>query len=63
MTGLLKWMRNHSFETYLIALFLVTAPPTLLYFAARSGLEWLIYILLGLVVLGNLIVLSVRGNG
>ena len=63
MSGLLKWMREHIFETYLIALILMAAPPIPLYFAARSGADVLVGILLGVVVLGNLIVLLVRGSG
>jgi hypothetical protein len=60
MTGLIKWLRDHVFETHLIALLLMALPPAAMVFAARSGATGLVWALLGLVVLGNLLVLSVR---
>jgi hypothetical protein len=60
MSGLLKWLQEHVFEAYLIALFLMVVPPIAMYLAAQRGADGWIWALLSLVVLGNLLVLSVR---
>ena len=60
MKSRLKWLQEHSFEANLLALLLMAVPPILLYFVARQGALGWIYALLGLVVLGNILVLFVR---
>lgn len=60
MRKLLKWLQENSFEAHLVALLLMAVPPILLYFAARQGALGWIYALLGLVVLGNILVLFLR---
>jgi hypothetical protein len=60
MKKLAKWLQEHTFEANLLALLLMAVPPVLLYFAARQGALGWIYALLGLVVLGNILVLFLR---
>lgn len=60
MSGWIKWLRAHKFEAHLIVFALLIVPPVPLYFAARYGALGWIWALLGLVILGNLLVLFVR---
>jgi hypothetical protein len=60
MRNLAKWLKENTFETHLLAFFLMTLPSILLYFAARQGSLGWIFAWLGLVVLGNILVLFGR---
>jgi len=60
MNSLIRWLRSHTFEAYLIALALMALPPVAMYYAARGGNSGLVLALLGLVVLGNLLVVFIR---
>jgi hypothetical protein len=60
MNSLIRWLRSHTFESHLVALGLMALPPVAMYYAARGGNIALVIALLGLVVLGNLLVLFVR---
>jgi hypothetical protein len=60
MKSLIRWLRSHTFESYLIALALMALPPIAMVYAARGGNNALVLALLGFVVLGNLLVLFVR---
>lgn len=60
MAGFLKWLRANKFNAHLIVFALLFVPPIPLYFAARYGAVGWIWALLGLVILGNLLVLFVR---
>ena len=60
MKSPLIWLRTHKFETHLIAFLLMVLPPAPMYWAARGGeINWILA-LLGLVILGNLLVLTVK---
>jgi hypothetical protein len=60
MKRLIRWLRSHTFEAYLVALGLMALPPVAMYYAARGGNNGLVVAFLGLVILGNLLVLFVR---
>ncbi len=60
MSGFFKWLRANKFNAHLIVLALLFIPPIPLYFAAQSGAVGWIWALLGLVILGNVLVLFVR---
>lgn len=60
LEALRRWLRAHSFGAYLTAFLLMSVPPVPLYFAARAGAgEW-VWPLLGLVILGNGLVLLLK---
>lgn len=56
----LNWLRTHKFEAHVIAFLLMIAPPIPMYLAARQGATAWIWPLLGLIVLGNLLVLVLK---
>jgi hypothetical protein len=59
-SGVKKWLLDNTFKVHLAAFLLMTIAGALLYWAAISqSVEW-IWILLGLVVTGNVLVLLVR---
>jgi hypothetical protein len=53
-----KWLAEHQFEAYAMALLLMLLPPVLLYYAAGAG-PARIWALIGVVVLGNLLVVAI----
>jgi hypothetical protein len=59
MQKLLTWLREHSLRGYTIALLVMALAPIGLFFAAQAGATGWIWVLLGLVVLGNLLVLAI----
>jgi len=60
MPYLVNWLNNHKFAVYASAFFLIILPPIPLYFAAQQGAIVWIWVLMAVVVLGNLLVLSIR---
>lgn len=54
------WLREHKFEAHLIAFLLMILPPIPMYFAAQTGAEVWIYILITPVILGNLLELWLK---
>jgi len=60
MSGLSQWLKKHIYEVHLLAFLLMVLSPILLYFSARQGINALTWVLIGIVVSGNLIVLWVR---
>jgi hypothetical protein len=55
-----KWLQNNTFKIHLAAFLLMIVPGALLYTAgAAQAVEW-VWILLGLVAAGNILVLLVR---
>ena len=55
-----NWLRNKTFKVHLAAFLLMIVPGALLYLAGiRQDVVW-IWVLLGLVVTGNVLVLLVR---
>jgi hypothetical protein len=59
MQKLLTWLRDHTLRSYAIALLMMALAPVGLFFAAQAGASGWILFLLGLVVLGNLLVLAI----
>lgn len=59
MDSIVKKLRAHKFETHLAAIFFMAVPPVLLYFVAERGALGWIWILLSLVILGNILALLV----
>ena len=53
----IQWLRRHTFETHLIAFLVMVIPTIGLYFAAQRNLTPFIWILIGIVIIGNLLVL------
>lgn len=60
MVRFFNYLRNHKFESYSIAFLLMMIPPIPMYYAAQGNQTALIYLLLGFVILGNLLVLIVK---
>ncbi len=60
LPALRRWLGEHSFGAYLTAFLLMSVPPLPLYFAARAGASEWIWLLLGLVILGNGLVLLLK---
>ena len=54
---MLKWLNKDIFKIHLLAFVLMVLPAVLLYFAAQRSADFWIWLLLGLVVLGNLLAL------
>lgn len=54
------WLTKHSFEAYSLVFLLITLPASGLYLAARGGVEVVIWLLLGLIAVGNLLVLFIK---
>jgi len=52
-------LREHKFKLHLTALLLMLIPPIPMYFAAQNGATVLIWLLIGVVILGNLLVILV----
>jgi hypothetical protein len=59
MNNLRKWLDQRKFPVHLAAFLLIALPSIGLYFAAGQGELLAIYALLGLIVLGNLLAMSV----
>jgi len=53
-------LRAHPFKVHAVAFLLMVLPPIPLYYAAINGNTLAMYLLLGIVVLGNILVLLVR---
>ena len=52
-------LKDNKFQFHLAALLLMLIPPIPMYFAAQAGAVGLIWLLLAIVVLGNLLVILV----
>lgn len=52
-------LRKNKFQLHLIALLLMLIPPIPLYFAAQRGASGLIWVLIGIVILGNLLAILI----
>ncbi len=59
MDKLIDNLRDNKFKLHLMALLLMLIPPIPLYFAAEKGAVGWIWFLIGIVILGNLIVIVV----
>lgn len=56
---MIKRLRAHKFEFHLVVILLMAIPPLPLYFAAQQDALGWIWVLLSLVVLGNILALLV----
>ena len=56
---ILNYLRSHKFETYLAAFLLIIIPPMAMYTAATNDNEFIFWISLVIVILGNLLALLV----
>jgi hypothetical protein len=52
-------LHEHKFKLHLTALLLMLIPPIPMYFAAQNGGSVLIWFLIGIVIIGNLLVIIV----
>jgi hypothetical protein len=59
MSHLKEHLRKRKFELHLTALLLMLLPPIPLYFAAQNAAMVWIWILIGIVILSNLLVIIV----
>ena len=59
MDNLRQNLKENKFKLHLTALLMMLIPPIGLYWAAQNGANGLIWILLGIILLGNLIVIIV----
>ena len=55
-----QFLNAHKFQAHLLAFLLMVLPPAGLYLAARSGAIAWIWVLLAVVVLGNLLAIAVK---
>jgi hypothetical protein len=55
----LDWLYRRKFQAYLLAFALMVLPPVPLYLAARQGADAWIWLLIGLVVFGNILAIVV----
>jgi hypothetical protein len=53
------WLKKHSFQIHTIAFLMMILPAIPMFHAAKSGNDPFILVLIGLVVLGNILVLFV----
>jgi len=53
------WLHQRRFQAHLLAFALMILPPLPLYFAAQQGANLWIWLLIGLVVIGNLLAIGV----
>jgi hypothetical protein len=58
--NILKRFKKNKFKVHLVAFLLMIIPPALLYFAAERGASGPIWVLLGLVIAGNILAILVR---
>ena len=56
----MNWLRARPFKIHAVAFWLMVLPPVPLYYAAINGNTLAMYLLLGIVILGNILVLLVR---
>lgn len=59
MDNLRQNLKDNKFKLHLTALLMMLISPIPMYWAAQNGANGLIWLLLGIVVLGNLIVIIV----
>lgn len=59
MDNFIHNLKENKFKLHLTALMMMLIPPIPMYWAAQNGANGLIWLLLGFVVLGNLIVIFV----
>ena len=55
-----KWLRAHTFQVHVVAFLLMVLPPIPLYNAALQGNAGMMYVLLGAVIFGNILLLLAR---
>ena len=55
-----QFLSAHKFQAHLLAFLLMVLPPAGMYLAARAGAFTWIWILLAIVVLGNLLAIVVK---
>jgi hypothetical protein len=59
MDNLKQNLRENKFKLHLTALLMMLIPPIPMFWAAQNGASGLIWLLLGIIILGNLIVIIV----
>ncbi|NLG72419.1 MAG: hypothetical protein GX495_10305 [Chloroflexi bacterium] len=60
MSQILNWLSKNKTRVHLLAFLLTMLPSIPLYFAARSGSVGLVWVLIGLVILGNLLAVATK---
>jgi len=55
-----KWFKKNAFKVHSVAFLLMIIPSAFLYFAAERGASGLVWVLLGLVIAGNILAILVR---
>jgi len=55
----MRWVKQHKFESYLIAFILMIVPPLPAYYAAINGASAWVWAMLLVIILGNLFVLVI----
>lgn len=59
MQNFKNYLKENKFRLHLTALILMLVPPIPMYFAAQAGAAGLIWLLVAIVVLGNILVILV----
>lgn len=59
MDNLKQNLKENKFKLHLAALLMMLVPPIPMYWAAQNGASSLIWLLLGIIIFGNLIVIIV----
>jgi len=60
MNSMISWIRAHKFEAHLTAFLLMVIPSALLYFTNQSQGVVLIWVLLGVFVIGNILAMLIK---
>ncbi|MBL7162717.1 MAG: hypothetical protein ISS57_08930 [Anaerolineales bacterium] len=57
---MLSWIREHKFESHLTAFLLMVIPSAGLYFTTQGGNILIIWVLLGVFVVGNALAMIIK---
>lgn len=60
MTTFINWLREHKFESHLTAFLLMVIPAGILYTVRSGQLQGIIWLLLGIFVIGNFLAMIIR---
>lgn len=56
----MDWLRTHKFQAHLAVFLLMVIPPSAMFLAIENGATTWVWGFLGVVILGNLLVLFIR---
>jgi hypothetical protein len=60
MNAMISWLRSHKFEAHLTAFLLMAFPSALLYLSNQTENSGLIWVFLGVFVIGNILAMVIK---